>query len=86
MSKPVSQLPPGLPARYEIRIQEPIQERWLPWFDEFEITSTETGGTLLTGSVIDQAALHGILARIHDLHLTLISVVRVEKGDSHSRL
>lgn len=71
------------PARYEIRILEPIHERWLSWFDEFEIMSTETGGTLLTGSVTDQAALHGILAWIHDLHLTLISVNRVETGDSH---
>lgn len=70
---------PTQPARYEIHLAEPIQERWLPWFDEFEITGTENGGTLLTGSVSDQAALHGLLARIHDLHLTLVSVQRVEK-------
>lgn len=79
---PSSQTPPARPTRYEIRIQEPIQERWLPWFDEFEITSTQTGGTLLTGSVTDPSALHGILARIHDLHLTLLSVNRVEKDGS----
>ena len=66
------------PGRYEILIKEKISEKWLPWFDEFTITINESGETLLTGLIRDQAALHGLLDRVRDLNLTLISVNRVK--------
>ena len=62
------------PGHYEIRIKEPISEKWLAWFDEFTITRTESGETLLTGPIADQSALHGLLAKIRDLNLTLLTV------------
>jgi hypothetical protein len=71
----------AMPGWYEIRIKEAIGEKWLAWFDEFTITRTENGETLLTGPSADQAALHGLLAKIRDLNLTLISVHRVEKKE-----
>ena len=64
---------------YEIRIQGNLHERWLEWFDGFSITNLADGETLLRGTVVDQAALHGVLVRIRDLNLKLISVVRVIK-------
>lgn len=66
------------PGRYEIRIKEPIADKWLPWFDEFTVTRAESGETLLAGSIPDQSALHGLLAKIRDLNLTLISVNQIE--------
>jgi hypothetical protein len=66
------------PGRYQIRIKEQISDKWLDWFDEFAITRTESGETLLTGRIGDQSALHGLLAKIRDLNLTLISVSRIE--------
>ena len=64
---------------YEIRIKEEISEKSLTWFDEFTATQTASGETLLTGSIVDQSALHGLLSKIRDLNLTLISVNRIEK-------
>ncbi len=73
-------MPPTiLSAWYEIRIKEAISEKSLAWFEEFNITHTTSGETLLTGSIADQSALHGLLAIIRDLNLTLISVNRIEK-------
>ncbi len=59
--------------RYEIRIRESLNAEWTEWFEGMEIR-TEDGGTVLTGPVPDQAALHGLLARVRDLNLTLVSV------------
>jgi hypothetical protein len=73
---------PILPGRYEILIKEQIDDKWLAWFDEFIITLTESGETLLTGSIPDQSALHGLLAKIRDLNLTLISVNRIESKEA----
>ncbi len=67
------------PYWYEIRIQEQISEQSRSWFDDLSITTLSSGGTLLAGQVVDQSALHGLLALIRDLNLTLISVNRVEK-------
>ncbi len=67
------------PYWYEIRLQEPIGEQSRSGFDDLSITTTSSGGTLLAGQVVDQSALHGLLALIRDLNLTLISVNRVEK-------
>ena len=62
------------PAIYRIRIQGQLDSQWADWFDEMTITLEEDGHTLLTGPVVDQAALHGLLKKIRDLGLTLISI------------
>ena len=65
---------------YEIRVQGNLDLRWSDWFDALSITPVGDGETLLTGSVADQAALHGVLHKIRDLGLPLLSVRRLE-GD-----
>jgi hypothetical protein len=64
--------------KVEIRIQECIDERWSEWFEGFEITYTSEGVTVLIGSVADQAALYGVIAKLRDLGLPLQSVNRLE--------
>jgi hypothetical protein len=59
---------------YEIRIQGALSPDWAEWFDGMEIRQQEEGQTILTGWVVDQAALHGLLARVRDLNLTLLSI------------
>jgi hypothetical protein len=66
--------PTHFPHRYEITIQGALDERWERWFEGFELTITENGETRLTGWVIDQAALYGVLNRLRDLGMDLISV------------
>ena len=65
------------PAQYRIKLQECLDARWSDGFEEMKI-SFEGGGTTLTGRVVDQAALHGLLIRIRDLNLNLLSVERME--------
>jgi len=69
-------VPPRLanPHRFEIRIQGQLDAGWSDWFDGFELTDGRDGTTILTGTVADQAALHGVLRRIGDVGLTLLSV------------
>jgi hypothetical protein len=64
---------------YHIRIKGYLDEKWSDWFDGFTITHPGESETLLSGSVSDQSALHGILAKIRDLGLTLISVEQIDK-------
>jgi hypothetical protein len=71
--------------RVEIRVQGRISERWSEWFDGLTITHTDQDQTVLTGPVLDQAALYGLLAKLRDLGLALVSVNRVEQDDAHSR-
>lgn len=68
--------------RYEIRIRGTLSPEWMEWFEGMEIRAGETGQTILAGPVQDQAALHGLLARVRDLNLTLISVNRVVSPES----
>ena len=63
---------------YEIRVKGHLDPRWSEWFQGLTVTRTESGETILSGPVVDQAALHGLLAKIRDLNLTLISVTRAE--------
>ena len=62
----------------EIRIEGRIDEHWSDWFEGLMITRTDGGETLLTGEVSDQAALYGLLAKIRDLGLSLVSVKHIE--------
>ena len=59
---------------YKIRIKGQLDSQWTDWFEGLTITLEEDGDTLLTGSVADQAALHGLLKRIRDLGMPLVSV------------
>jgi hypothetical protein len=63
---------------YEIRVKGHLASFWSETFDGMQITLTPNGETILSGAVADQAALHGLLARIRDLNLILISVNRVD--------
>ena len=64
----------GRSTVYQIRIKGHLGSQWMEWFDGLTITLGENGDTLLTGQVIDQAALHGILKKIRDLGMPLLSV------------
>ena len=65
---------------YQIRIKGHLSHQWTDWFEGLTITLEEDGNTVLKGSVIDQAALHGILKKIRDLGMPLLSVHSVEPG------
>jgi len=62
------------PRCYEIRIRGHLDDCWAAWFEGLTITLQEDGDTLLTGPVVDQAALHGLLKRVRDLGMPLLSV------------
>ena len=68
------------PGIYEIRIKGHLDDKWTEWFEGLTITLEEDGNTLLTGQVVDQAALHGLLKKVRDLGLPLVSVSPVEPG------
>jgi hypothetical protein len=70
------------PGIYEIRIKGHLDDKWAAEFEGLTITLVEDGDTLLTGPVIDQAALHGLLKKVRDLGLPLVSVSPVEPGPS----
>ena len=66
------------PGLYEIRLKGHLDDRWADWFGSLTITREDNGDTLLTGPVVDQAALHGLLRKVRDLGLPLIAVNLVE--------
>ena len=70
---------------YEIRLKGHLEARWEQWFDGLTITLEENGDTLLSGPVADQAALHGMLKKVRDLGLTLLSVNSVEPDTKEVR-
>jgi hypothetical protein len=80
---------PGQPKTYQIKAQGQLDESWSDWFDQMTVTvECNADGlpvTTLTGTVIDQAALHGILRRINDLNLPLLSVEQIDtNGEEES--
>jgi hypothetical protein len=66
------------PGRYEIRIKGHLDDRWADWFEGLTITREDNGETLLTGPVVDQAALYGWLRNVSDLGLPLVSVIQLD--------
>jgi len=69
---------------YEIRVRGVLDKKWSDWFDGFTIAPQADDETLLTGPVADQAALHGLLNKIRDLGLPLLSVKRVEAASGEA--
>ena len=65
-------------GRYDIRLKGHLDTRWATWFDGLTLTNDSDGSTLIHGSVVDQAALHGLLGKVRDVGLPLVSVNQVE--------
>ena len=71
--------------QYEIRVNGHLGTRWTAWFDGFAITSESDGTTVLRGSVVDQAALHGLLQKLRDVGIPLISLRQVPSDEPLER-
>lgn len=65
---------------YQIKVRGQLGLQWADWFEGMTVTSEDDGNTLLTGEVVDQAALHGLFRKVRDLGLPLLSVIRVPSG------
>jgi len=75
---------PCQPRVYQIRLKGHLGREWTHWFEGLAITALDTGETLLTGPVVDQAALHGVLRKVRDVGIPLLSVNRVTPGQASS--
>ena len=73
---------PSQPMVYQIRIKGHLSRQWTDWFEGLTITLEDNGDTLLTGPVIDQAALHGLLKKVRDLGMPLLSVNGVKPNQA----
>jgi len=73
---------PSEPMVYQIRIQGHLGSEWTDWFEGLIITLEDNGETLLTGPLVDQATLHGLLRKVRDLGMPLLAVIRVEPGQA----
>ncbi len=69
---------PAGPGQYEIRLRGCLEPRWAAWFDGMDLTPGDDGTTVLSGPVTDQAALHGLLQKVRDLGLPLLSVTSLD--------
>jgi hypothetical protein len=69
---------PGEPVIYQIRIKGHLGHQWTNWFESLTITLEDNGDTIMTSPVADQAALHGLLRKVRDLGMPLISAIRVK--------
>jgi hypothetical protein len=78
VSRPPARAGPAEPARYELHVQGVLEPRWSAWFEGLQVSSDERGQTTITGPVADQAALHGLLAKVRDLGLPLLSVRQID--------
>ena len=79
-----SESDPGQPMVYQIRIKGHLGRQWTDWFGGLTITLEDNGDTLLTGPVVDQAALHGVLKKVRDLGMPLVSVNRVTPSQAEA--
>jgi hypothetical protein len=66
---------------YQIVVKGHLDREWSEWFDGLTITLVDTGETILAGPIVDQTALHGVLIKIRDLGLPLLSLTRIETGE-----
>ena len=66
-------------GRYQIRLTGHLDAHWATWFDGLTVSQESDGTTVISGPIADQAALHGVLQRVRDLGLPLVSVMRVER-------
>jgi hypothetical protein len=86
MSRPPGAAGPAdRPAHYEIRVRGVLERHWSGWFEGLEVSSDVPGQTLIAGPVVDRAALHGLLAKVRDLGLPLLSVQRISPGQEPER-
>ena len=74
---------PGQPVIYEIRVKGHLGHQWTDWFEGLAVTLEDDGNTLLTGPVVDQAALHGLLKKVRDFGLPLVSVIPAQFNQTH---
>ena len=84
----MSAIPVGRPdsaPTYEIRLQGHLDARWAAWFDGMILTTADDGTTALRGPVTDQAALHGVLQKVRDLGLPLVSVTQLDPDQPRTR-
>jgi hypothetical protein len=77
-----SEIDPGQPMVYQIRIKGHLGREWTDWFEGLTLTALDNGETHLTGPLVDQAALHGVLKKVRDLGVPLLSVVSVKPGQT----
>ena len=73
---------PDEPSQYAIRLQGHLDDSWASWFEGLTITRAENGETVLSGPIIDQAALHSLLRKVRDLGMSLLAVSRIEAGSA----
>jgi hypothetical protein len=73
------------PAFYEIRVRGHISDSWSSWFEGLSLHHEESGETVLSGTLADEAALHGVLAKIRDLGLPLLEMKRTEQRGEENR-
>jgi hypothetical protein len=85
LSKTNSESENAQPMVYQIRIEGNLGREWTDWFEGLTITSLDNGETLLTGPVVDQAALYGLLRKVRDVGLPLLSVSRVTPGQAEAK-
>ncbi len=84
MSKEIEpKLDPSQSPVYQIRLRGQLGSHWTDWFEGLAVTLDEDGNTLLTGPVTDQAALHGLLKKVRDLGMPLLSVIQVPLNETH---
>jgi len=74
---------PSQPTVYQIRVKSHLGPDWTDWFEGLTVTPGEDGDTLLTGPVVDQAALHGLLKKVRDLGMLLLSINQVPLNETH---
>jgi hypothetical protein len=81
-----SEIDPSQPMVYQIRIKGHLGRQWADWFEGLDITLEDNGDTLLTGPVVDQAALHGLLKKVRDVGMPLVSVSPMKPGQTEESI